>query len=98
MNIFRTPRLAVIAAITLIPMTAVAADAAPIDTAAAQQPPEDAAVDTTHCLTQTGSHLQRDAKHPCVNAPGQVITREQIENSGAVTTAEALRRLSPAVR
>ena len=50
-----------------------------------------------HCLQQTGSRIKISEERPCVNATGQVITREQIERTGATDAAEALRRLSPIV-
>ena len=54
------------------------------------------------CLRETGSHLRtiRNDQHAveCVAAPGRAYTREDIERTGAFTTAEALRRLDPAIR
>lgn len=50
------------------------------------------------CLRDTGSHIRRTEDDPCVSAPGSVYSREDIDRTGAITTAEALRRLSPAVR
>lgn len=53
--------------------------------------------DPAHCLKDTGSRIKpKDGR--CVNAPGQVISHEDIERSGATNTAEALRDLSPAVQ
>jgi outer membrane cobalamin receptor len=53
---------------------------------------------TRECLQSTGSHLPRSADQPCIEAPGEVHTREDIERTGAVTVGDALRRLSPSVR
>jgi outer membrane cobalamin receptor len=49
------------------------------------------------CLQHTGSRIAPSADRPCVNAPGQVYTREDLERTGAIDTAEALRRLSPII-
>ncbi|TJY62109.1 hypothetical protein E4T66_07710 [Sinimarinibacterium sp. CAU 1509] len=95
---FRILQLVAVSAIALAPVALYAADVQSATAESEQQESATAPAETENCLTQTGSHLQRDAKHPCVNAPGQVITREQIDRSGAATTADALRKLSPAVR
>lgn len=50
------------------------------------------------CLQHTGSRLPKEATDPCIQAPGEVHTREDIERTGAVTVGDALRRLSPSVR
>ena len=56
------------------------------------------------CLRQTGSHLhaivkdgRKDSAVQCVNAPGRSYSRAEIERTGALTTAEALRRLDPSI-
>jgi outer membrane cobalamin receptor len=61
---------------------------------------EQKAVEDTHphCLQHTGSRIKPSEDRPCINAAGQVISREQIEQTGAIDTAEALRRISPIVR
>ncbi len=66
--------------------------------AAATQASETAAKaeEAVNCLQQTGSRLQRDKDQPCISAPGQVITRDQIERTGAVTVSDAIRRSSAA--
>jgi outer membrane cobalamin receptor len=51
-----------------------------------------------HCLQHTGSRIKPSEDRPCINAAGQVISREQIEQTGAIDTAEALRRITPIVR
>lgn len=51
----------------------------------------------THCLKDTGTRITPKDGH-CVNAPGQVISHEDIERSGATNAAEALRDLSPSVQ
>lgn len=55
------------------------------------------------CLRETGSHLRaiknvhNQRAVECANAPGRVYTREDIERTGATTTADALRRLDPSI-
>lgn len=46
----------------------------------------------SRCLRETGSRMQRDGK--CV-ASGRVVTREELERSGGISTGEALNRVSP---
>ncbi len=56
------------------------------------------------CLRETGSHLHAITNEhskravECVGAPGRAYTREDIERTGATTTADALRRLDPSIR
>lgn len=55
------------------------------------------------CLKQTGSHLKtitdkRGSGIECVNAPGHVWTRDDLDRTGALTTADALRQLDPSIR
>lgn len=58
------------------------------------------------CLRDTGSHLtshlysksQDGRKYTdCVNASGRVYTRDDIERTGAITTADALKKLDPSI-
>ncbi len=51
-----------------------------------------------NCLQNTGSRIKPRADQPCIAAAGQVITRDELDRTGATTTAEALRKVSPAVR
>lgn len=57
------------------------------------------------CLRQTGSHLRSvtpkahgDRAVECASEPGRVYTREDIDRTGAISTADALRRLDPSIR
>lgn len=53
-----------------------------------------------HCLTQTGSRIspRADSKgRKCISAAGRAYSREDLDRTGAVDLAEALRRLDPAV-
>ena len=52
------------------------------------------------CLTQTGSRIspRADSKgRKCTGATGRAYSREDLDRTGAVDLAEALRRLDPAV-
>ncbi|WP_428311344.1 hypothetical protein [Hydrocarboniphaga sp.] len=71
-----------------------AAAAAPSADPAAQSP-EQLKLDGDRprpCL-QTGSRLP--SKSHCVNAAGQVVTREELDATGAMTMGDALRRTVP---
>lgn len=64
------------------------------DTAPPSPSPAPAKTEKPNCLKETGTRLKlKDGA--CLTAPGQVITHDQIENSGALTTEEAIRKLSP---
>lgn len=86
---------------------------APVDyTAQAQPEPTQAQLDAEaelvikdrefnrHCLRRTGSRIvERDKTGKmCVAASGRVYTREDIELTGEIDIAEALRKLDPAIR
>ena len=47
-----------------------------------------------HCVRETGTYLKRDKEHECVNGPGRTYTREDMDRSGAMSTGEAIRRIS----
>lgn len=64
----------------------------------AEQPETAKAAEPQNCLQATGSHIKRSEDRPCLAGPGEVYTRDDIDRTGATTTAEALRRLSPTVR
>lgn len=67
---------------------------------AATQSPADQKAElqqSSRCLKETGSRIKPAPGQPCINAAGQAYTREDIERTGATTTAEALRKLSPPV-
>lgn len=53
--------------------------------------------ESSSCLKETGSRIKPTEDQPCINAAGRAYTREDIERTGATTTAEALRKLSPSV-
>jgi hypothetical protein len=49
------------------------------------------------CLQETGSRI-KPRGDKCIEAAGQVLTREELERTGAVDTGEAIRRRVPAAR
>ncbi len=76
-------------------------DKAKVDKSAAQTAAEKSA--DSFCLRETGSHLRAITNDhskravECANAPGRAYTREDIERTGAINTADALRRLDPSI-
>ncbi len=54
-------------------------------------------VPARQCLQHTGSRIKRDPAQPCLPAAGEVYTREDLDRTGAITTSDALRKLSPAL-
>ncbi len=56
-----------------------------------------------YCLHETGSHLRStthakgDKATDCATVVGHAYTREDIERTGATTTADALRHLDPSI-
>lgn len=50
-----------------------------------------------NCLKQTGSRIKRKDGE-CIEAPSKVITRDDIDRTGSINTADAIRKLDPAVR
>ena len=85
-----------LAAVTAHPLLAdepTTGTAAPAVTPAPAPGESAAAAEDTNCLKATGSHIPpKDGG--CLHGPGRVITREQIEHSGATTAADAVRRLT----
>ena len=66
-------------------------DAYPADSVEASPPV--ARIERSNCLKETGTRLKK-LDGGCVAAPGQVITHEDILNSGSATMAEAIDKLS----
>jgi hypothetical protein len=48
-----------------------------------------------HCLTQTGTHIAPKPGDCVPAASGQVISRDEIEKSGATSVGDAIHRLTP---
>lgn len=71
--------------------TVITADpASPVQTAVADK--------NTHCVRATGSRVNKTDAKGCNGEPGRSYDREDIDKSGAVDTADALRRLDPSVK
>lgn len=94
----RIPMLTLLAAVVVAgtagptiasePPESSAAPAAP----AAPTPAAEDDARSLRCLKSTGTRIPpKDGQ--CVNGPGRVITRDEIEKSGATTAADALQRL-----
>ncbi|MBS0212051.1 MAG: hypothetical protein JSR26_02570 [Proteobacteria bacterium] len=56
------------------------------------------------CLRETGTHVRSVTPKPhndraveCAGSPGRTYTREDIDRTGAINTADALRRLDPSI-
>ena len=86
-------------------------DAAPASAEAAASAETGTTADTTgidrYCVRQTGTRIDvrddRDDKTAafrdgCIAAGGRVYTREDIESTGEVDLADALRKLDPAIQ
>ena len=54
----------------------------------------DAAGDKRRCIRDTGTRLRKRDAHGCTGAPGESYDREAIDRTGAVDTADALRKLT----
>ncbi len=55
----------------------------------------------THCLKQTGSRIAPRADkqgRKCVSANGRSYSKEDLDRTGEIDLADALRRLDPAIR
>lgn len=48
------------------------------------------------CVRETGTRTPKRDKDGCNGRPGESYDREQIDRTGAVDTADAIRKLSPA--
>ncbi|MDD3762078.1 MAG: hypothetical protein PHP86_02155 [Nevskiales bacterium] len=101
-SVHLVPALIVLAALASGPTAARANDTTAAETTVAapemtSDAPEARAADA-HCLTETGSRIKTSAERPCISAPGSVYSRDDIDRTGATSTAEALRRLSPSIR
>ena len=55
-----------------------------------------------YCLRRTGTHIDlrrhQTSEQDCIAAGGRVYTRADLESTGAVDIAEALRKLDPAIQ
>lgn len=80
-----TTRVLALAAVLLLP--ACASQPAADKTAALKEP-------SPHCLRSTGTRLEVP-EGKCASGHGRVVTREELERSGGITTSGALNRVSP---
>lgn len=81
----------------LFGMTLTAAHAEPAAVQATAQPvAATVAEPQANCLQETGSRLKpKDGK--CISAPGTVVSREELDRSGAINVGDALRRAVPSI-
>lgn len=47
------------------------------------------------CVRETGTKLKRRDRNGCTGSPGQSYSRADIDATGAIDTADAVRKLSP---
>jgi hypothetical protein len=81
-------KLQILALVPAVLLTAACASQPAADkTASLKEPP-------SHCLRETGTRLEVP-EGKCVAGPGRVVTREQLERSGGITTGAALNRIAP---
>ncbi|HKY90435.1 MAG TPA: hypothetical protein VJM11_05315 [Nevskiaceae bacterium] len=64
--------------------------AAPAPAAESAEP----AIDSRYCLTATGTRIPPKDGECVPAAPGRVITREEMQRSGATSAGDAVRRLT----
>ncbi|PZO08493.1 MAG: hypothetical protein DCF27_08500 [Lysobacteraceae bacterium] len=74
-----------------------ATEAAPAASETTVINPDTAAAETrdTGCVRETGTRIDKRDKNGCTGAPGESYSREDINRSGAIDTADAIRKLSP---
>lgn len=97
-SIRNSSRTAAVAALLWLPALTALAAQPPVQSpaagiAAAQGATQASADKPRPCLEQTGSRLP--AKNGCINASGQVITREELQNTGGTSVGDALSRTLP---
>lgn len=51
-----------------------------------------------NCLRETGSRIKRKDKGGCLPLAGRTYSKDDLDGTGAVTVADALERLDPAIR
>ena len=51
-----------------------------------------------HCVADTASRIKRTADKPCGATPGTTYTQQELENTGRIDTAEALKQLDPRIQ
>jgi hypothetical protein len=52
----------------------------------------------SHCVVDTASRIKRPADKACSATPGTTYSQEELQNTGRINTAEALRQLDPRIQ
>ena len=90
MNYLLSPFLAATILVATVPAWASdVASSQPVVSAAKKEP--------HNCLKETGSRIKQK-EGECVGVPGQVLDKDDIDRTGAVSTADAIRKLAPSAR
>lgn len=59
--------------------------------------PKAVADSKSHCVRDTGSRTKRRDDKGCNGLPGRSYDRDALDSTGAIDTADALRRLDPSI-
>ena len=51
-----------------------------------------------HCVVDTASRIKRPADKPCSATPGTSYTHQELETTGRLDAADALRQLDPRIQ
>ena len=70
----------------------------PADTNAAKNSLQASATAHENCVKDTGSRIKRPDDRPCGAQPGSTYTQQELENTGRIDTAEALKQLDPRIQ
>lgn len=57
-----------------------------------------AALAKEHCVQDTGSYIKRPEPKDCANIPGTSYSNQEIQDTGRLDTADALRQLDPRIQ
>jgi hypothetical protein len=58
--------------------------------------PQTASASDKYCVTETGSYIKK-TNGECVAGPGRTYSREELERTGEIDNARALRDLDPSI-
>jgi len=56
-----------------------------------------AALAKEHCVKDTGSYIKRPEKD-CINQPGVTYSNQELQDTGRLETADALKQLDPRIQ
>jgi hypothetical protein len=56
-----------------------------------------AALAKEHCVKDTGSYIKRPEKD-CINQPGVTYSNQELQDTGRLDTADALKQLDPRIQ